>query len=157
VLLTRRVTVALYLKQSGVEFLPLRRHSFISPLFILVLTWLRLSFLLAIEHHIMSYSYTLPSSDPDPSNPDAHALYSTSSSADPLNMSSYGTESSNASSNMPTLNTTSSWSSTPSSTARNGPMKNWCDRVSNKLQLKPTQYSDLHVFVDVGTFFQCHF
>jgi len=123
---------ALYLKQSGVEFLlkvtitPSLIHL---PPFYLGFDLTTTLLLLAIEHHVMSYSYTLPSSDPDPSNPDAHVLYSMSSSADPLNVSSYSTESSNASSNMPTLNTTSAGHPTPSSTARNGPMKNWCDRV----------------------------
>ncbi len=47
------------------------------------------------------------------------------------------------------------WSSSTSnmpllpSADRSSRVKLWCDRVGNKFNLKPEQYSDLHVFVDV--------
>jgi hypothetical protein len=72
-------------------------------------------------------------------------------------------ETPNTPSPVPSLNTSFSWTSTttlatpstPSATppgSHNGPLKIWCDRLGNKFQLKPSQYSDLHIFVDVSIF-----
>jgi hypothetical protein len=60
-----------------------------------------------------------------------------------------------ASASPPAFDTHPAWSSSVSnaphlpSTERNSRVKLWCDRVSNKFNLKPEQYNDLHVFVDV--------
>jgi len=54
-----------------------------------------------------------------------------------------------------TFDTQANWtSSTPNlllpSADRNSRVKLWCDRVANKFNLKPEQYSDLHACVDVS-------